>query len=287
MSANVKNDMSIYDYLENCPKPNDSIVFEPINHDSMMSSIPFQSPISDDEDMLKEEEDIEERVTESTEYKHTVTTITQEDTVTRIEQHITTKTTILRPRNKRKCKEVKIESDNENLTDSDYEENNEDQKKHKKRKTTTSHEDANNIQAFNSDGICKHGRTKCEFCRSLCHHGRGRYYCKDCKGGGICEHNKRRSTCRECKGSSYCKHNKVRYTCIKCKGCSICKHKRKRADCKECNGASICKHGKKRYICVDCKGKGICKHKKQKFRCKLCKENCHRYALCKVENSNN
>ena len=35
-----------------------------------------------------------------------------------------------------------------------------------------------------------------------CKHGRQRWYCKECGGGGICEHGRRRSRCKECGGSS-------------------------------------------------------------------------------------
>ena len=35
-----------------------------------------------------------------------------------------------------------------------------------------------------------------------CPHGRQRYYCKECGGGGICEHGRRRSKCKECGSSS-------------------------------------------------------------------------------------
>ena len=43
---------------------------------------------------------------------------------------------------------------------------------------------------------CKDGGGK----RSLCEHGRQRYYCKDCGGGGICEHGRRRKPgrCKDC-----------------------------------------------------------------------------------------
>ena len=33
-----------------------------------------------------------------------------------------------------------------------------------------------------------------------CSHGRQRYFCKECGGGGICEHGRRRSRCKECGG---------------------------------------------------------------------------------------
>ena len=35
-----------------------------------------------------------------------------------------------------------------------------------------------------------------------CKHGRQRWYCKECGGGGICEHGQRRCRCKECGGSS-------------------------------------------------------------------------------------
>ena len=61
---------------------------------------------------------------------------------------------------------------------------------------------------------CKDGGGK----RSLCEHGRQRYNCKDCGGGGICEHGRRRTQCKECGGSSICEHGRRRSTCKECRG---------------------------------------------------------------------
>ena len=36
--------------------------------------------------------------------------------------------------------------------------------------------------------------------RKLCSHGKQKYYCKECKGGGICEHNRVRGRCTKCAG---------------------------------------------------------------------------------------
>ena len=37
-----------------------------------------------------------------------------------------------------------------------------------------------------------------------CPHGRQRYFCKECGGGGICEHGRRRSQCKECSPHNFC-----------------------------------------------------------------------------------
>ena len=49
-----------------------------------------------------------------------------------------------------------------------------------------------------------------------------------------------------------CEHGKVKYTCVPCEGGGICGHKRNRAYCKECKGSAICPHGKDKYHCVEC-----------------------------------
>ena len=74
-----------------------------------------------------------------------------------------------------------------------------------------------------------------------CEHGRQRYDCKECGGGGVCEHNRQRRLCNQCGGVGICKHNRQRSICKECGGASICKHNRRRNECKECGGTSICK----------------------------------------------
>ena len=49
-----------------------------------------------------------------------------------------------------------------------------------------------------------------------CPHGRLRYYCKECGGGGICEHGRQRSRCKECGGGSLCEHGRMRSRCKEC-----------------------------------------------------------------------
>ena len=71
-----------------------------------------------------------------------------------------------------------------------------------------------------------------------CPHGRQRYFCKDCGGGGICKHGRRRDRCQECGGSGLCEHGRQRSKCKKCGGSSICEHGRRRSTCKECGGGS-------------------------------------------------
>ena len=53
-----------------------------------------------------------------------------------------------------------------------------------------------------------------------CPHGRRRYLCKECGGGGICEHGRQRSKCKECGGGSICEHGRLRSTCKECGGSS-------------------------------------------------------------------
>ena len=51
-----------------------------------------------------------------------------------------------------------------------------------------------------------------------CPHGRKRYFCKECGGGGICEHGRRRSQCKDCGGASICEHGRRRSGCKECGG---------------------------------------------------------------------
>jgi len=69
---------------------------------------------------------------------------------------------------------------------------------------------------------------------TVCEHGKGGYWCKECGGAGICEHSRRRHHCKECGGAG------------------ICEHDRRRTQCKECGGAGICEHGRHRFSCMDC-----------------------------------
>ena len=71
-----------------------------------------------------------------------------------------------------------------------------------------------------------------------CPHGRRRYVCKDCGGGGLCEHGRERSQCKECGGGGICEHGRERSRCKDCGGSSICEHGRTRSRCKECGGSS-------------------------------------------------
>ena len=49
---------------------------------------------------------------------------------------------------------------------------------------------------------CSHKR-ECTGCSKNCEHGRQRYSCKECGGGGICEHGRRRYRCKDCGGSDH------------------------------------------------------------------------------------
>ena len=53
--------------------------------------------------------------------------------------------------------------------------------------------------------------------KTKCIHGRFKYSCIDCGGGGICLHNKHKSTCRVCGGVGICQHNKKKAECKECK----------------------------------------------------------------------
>ena len=70
-----------------------------------------------------------------------------------------------------------------------------------------------------------------------CPHGRKRYICKECGGGGLCEHGRRRSKCKECGGSGLCEHGRERSRCKECGGSGMCEHGRRRSQCKECGGS--------------------------------------------------
>ena len=66
---------------------------------------------------------------------------------------------------------------------------------------------------------CSHKR-ECTGCSKNCEHGRQRYSCKECGGGGICEHGRRRGYCKECGVWSYestSMEDLVGYSCGVCK----------------------------------------------------------------------
>ena len=86
---------------------------------------------------------------------------------------------------------------------------------------------------------------------AVCEHGRERYHCKECGGGGICEHGRQRNGCKECGGAGICEHGRERYRCKECGGSGICEHGRQRYDCKECVG--VCAHGRVTTRCRDCR----------------------------------
>ena len=71
-----------------------------------------------------------------------------------------------------------------------------------------------------------------------CPHGRQRYICKECGGGGICEHGRQRYRCKDCGGGGICEHGRRRCYCKECGGGGLCEHGRRRYGCKECGGSS-------------------------------------------------
>ena len=85
-----------------------------------------------------------------------------------------------------------------------------------------------------------------------CEHGREKYDCKDCGGGGICEHDTLRRTCKLCEGSLICEHGTRRNRCKPCKGSQICEHGVRRSQCKSCGGVEICEHNIQRSQCKHC-----------------------------------
>jgi hypothetical protein len=103
-----------------------------------------------------------------------------------------------------------------------------------------------------------------------CEHGKIKYRCKECKGGGICEHDKHRRFCTECKGIRTCEHKKIKRYCVECKGAGICEHGKRKELCKLCGGSAFCSHGKLKSYCRECRGSAFCIHSKIKYRCKEC-----------------
>lgn len=126
---------------------------------------------------------------------------------------------------------------------------------------------------------CPHGRSKyyCKECGGggYCHHGRVKKICRDCGGTGRCEHDRIRSRCKDCGGGSICEHKREKTRCRDCyngrPGGIFCEHSRRKDKCKDCDGSSICEHGRQKYTCVDCGGKGVCEHSRQRFQCKDCR----------------
>ena len=86
-----------------------------------------------------------------------------------------------------------------------------------------------------------------------CHHGKIKYFCKECGGKGICEHGFYRRHCKDCKGLHICKHYIRRAYCEECGGSQLCLHGKHKAFCKYCPGSQICKHGRQKYSCRKCK----------------------------------
>lgn len=128
----------------------------------------------------------------------------------------------------------------------------------------------------------------------MCHHGRQKYYCKECKGKGICVHNTRKSYCRECGGSQICIHDKVK---TGCKVCREAKQKNLREKTQSFREKSTpfkgiifvevkydkavtdksivqtsykCIHDRQKAHCRDYCGSVFCIHGKRKIYCKEC-----------------
>ena len=123
-------------------------------------------------------------------------------------------------------------------------------------------------------GICEHGRrrSRCKECggNQICEHGRDRYACKECGGGRFCEHGRQKYGCKECGGTGICEHGRLRAQCNECGGSAICDHGRQRASCKECGGSAICVHNRQRSQCKECGGSEICEHGRQRGQCRDC-----------------
>jgi len=69
-----------------------------------------------------------------------------------------------------------------------------------------------------------------------CPHGREKWTCKECKGGGICPCGKVKYYCKTCKGGGLCEHGRHKRGCHLCVGTYICEHDRRKHYCKECMG---------------------------------------------------
>jgi hypothetical protein len=59
-------------------------------------------------------------------------------------------------------------------------------------------------------------RSKADYARKRCGHGRERIRCRDCGGAGICEHGRQRPSCHDCGGVSICEHGRQRAHCRVC-----------------------------------------------------------------------
>ena len=88
--------------------------------------------------------------------------------------------------------------------------------------------------------------------RRNCPHGRQKYLCAACGGGGICTHGVQKHGCKKC-GLSYCKHGRVKSQCRPCGGSAICVHNKRKSLCRTCGGGSFCEHDRLRYRCKVCK----------------------------------
>ena len=87
--------------------------------------------------------------------------------------------------------------------------------------------------------------------RRNCPHGRQKYLCAACGGGGICAHGVQNG-CQKY-GLSYCKHGRVKSQCRPCGGSAICVHNKRKSLCRTCGGGSFCEHDRLRYRCKVCK----------------------------------
>jgi len=72
-----------------------------------------------------------------------------------------------------------------------------------------------------------------------------------------------------------CIHGRIKYSCIECGGGGICLHGRRKNRCKQCGGVGICLHGRRKNRCKQCGGVDICLHNKIKSCCKLCSNPLH------------
>jgi hypothetical protein len=75
-----------------------------------------------------------------------------------------------------------------------------------------------------------------------CEHGKQKYFCRECGGGGICPHEHERRTCKKCGGTNICIHGAIKRFCIACGGSSICEHSRNRTKCINCKTETCKKH---------------------------------------------
>jgi len=121
--------------------------------------------------------------------------------------------------------------------------------------------------------VCAHGKIRCKECGTsirACEHGKERYRCRECGGGGICNHGKIKSICKDCGGSSVCPHGNLKYRCEDCDGTSVRKKREKLLHYGKLQSNKVketCPHGCSKRSCLECRDtsggrRSMCRHGK-------------------------